>query len=102
MRAAWLPVGSPQVTLGQLLQALISILQGLLENALNPGQKLRLAPIVPGRGFSARGVPRIGAPEQGSGCGEIVGGVFGRGKRVPGGFSGTRVLVDERSGHAGV
>src|SRR6185436_5544628 len=96
MRAACLPVGSPEVTLGQLLQAFVSVLPSLLQNALEPGHQLRLSPIVAGSGLSARGVACIRATEQCSGCSEIVGAVFRRWKRIPGRFSGTGVLVDER------
>src|SRR5512140_1010885 len=84
--------------LGQLLESLVAILAGALEDALHVGPERRLAEDVARRGFGADGVAHIGAAQQRPGRGLVVARVVARRQRIAVDLAAGS-LVSERARH---
>jgi hypothetical protein len=76
------PVPGGQEALGQLLEAIIALLAGILEDPLDMGSKGTLPPPEPGGGFGAMRVSLVGAFEKSPGSGPRIGGILARRKLV--------------------
>ena len=82
-------------SLGELLQAVVAIFTRLGQQALRPGGRARIAPVVAGGRFGAGGVALVRAPEERPSRRQVVAGVGPIREGVPGGLLPPGVFVDE-------
>ena len=90
----------PEEPLGELLQPLVAVLLRLAQDLLHLPLQRRIAEVVPRRRLGSRRVAHVGASQERAGSGQRITGIIAGREWVPLG-RGTRVFVDEGSGHEG-